>query len=151
VGDEYFALLFRKFIQGLIELFEQHTARVGSLRSSFPRREQVFPCQLLSVLSDYQWVVGQRHRLFFAETIRDPIPSHLEQPGANLFDRFQQPVRLHELIEDVLENVLSVSFVGHPFPDEVPQPNLLQLDYFRDTLVLLSDHWLYARPLHLIL
>jgi hypothetical protein len=53
-----------------------------------------------------------------------------------MLDRHQQTVRFHQRVKDILKNVLSVAGVRHTLTNEVAQPGLLPLDYFRDTPVL---------------
>jgi len=55
-----------------------------------------------------------------------------------VLNRHQQPIRFHQLVEDVLENVLSVAWVGHPSANEVAQPRLIAGNRFRDALILLA-------------
>jgi hypothetical protein len=71
-----------------------------------------------------------------------------------VLDRHRQSIRFHQLVENVLQNVLSVARVGHAPANEVAQPGLLPLDHFGDPMVLFEYHLLgypnYARRvLHL--
>ena len=90
--------------------------------------------------------------LLLAEEIDDAIARHAKQPAADVLDRHQQAIRFHELVEDVLQNVLSVAQVGDAPANEVAQPGPLSLDHFGDPLVLFECHPLQARDdLHLLL
>ena len=79
-----------------------------------------------------------------AEQVRDPIARHAKQPRADVLNRLHQPVRLDELVEDILQDVFRVVDVGHPSADEVPQPRLLPPDCFGDPLILFGSHPVYA-------
>ena len=65
----------------------------------------------------------------------------------DLLDRFHEPVRLDELEEDVLQDVLGVPAVGHAAPDELPQPAALALDRLGDPPVLLGHRLLEDQDL----
>ena len=60
----------------------------------------------------------------------------MKQPAGDLIDRHQQAVRFHQLVEDVLQNVLSILAVGHAPANEVAQTRLFALEHFGDALVL---------------
>src|SRR5262249_49531018 len=62
-----------------------------------------------------------------------------------MLDRHQQAVRLHQLEEDVLEDVLGVARVSHAPADEAAQPGALPLDDVGDPPVLFACHPLQAR------
>jgi hypothetical protein len=62
-----------------------------------------------------------------------------------MFDRHQQPIRLHQLVEDVLQNVLSVKRIGDAPPNEVAQPGLFPLDHIGDPVVVFECHPREAR------
>src|SRR5580700_4960435 len=62
-----------------------------------------------------------------------------------MLDRHQQAIRFHQLVEHVLENVLSVARIGHAPSNEVAQPGLLPLNHFGDPLVLFDFHQLQTR------
>jgi hypothetical protein len=64
-----------------------------------------------------------------------------------LFHRLHHPVRLHQFVEDFLQDVFCVAAVGHPSTDEVSQPRFFALDRFRDLLVLLHHHPLFSQRL----
>src|SRR6266481_6275569 len=74
-----------------------------------------------------------------AETIDDAIPRHTVKPGANLLDRLHQPIRFYQLVEDILQDVFSVSLVVHALPNEIEQTPTLPLNHFRNTPILLSS------------
>src|SRR4029077_4891573 len=107
----------------------------------------------LTILIDCDRVIPCRLAPSLAKKVCDPIPCHTEQPGTDLFHRLHQTVRFHELVEDLLQNVLCIARVCHPFPDEVPQPWLFSLNRFGEPSVSLRGHSarpLYAQqPLHL--
>jgi hypothetical protein len=52
-----------------------------------------------------------------------------------VLDRLHQPCRLDELVENILQNVVRVVDVDHPFPDEVPQPMLFSRERVGDSPV----------------
>ncbi len=56
------------------------------------------------------------------------------------FDRHQQAVCFDELVEDVLQNVLDITRIGHAASNEIAQPGLLPLNHFRDALILFEHH-----------
>ena len=78
--------------------------------------------------------------LFLAEEVRDAISRHPKQPGPDVLDRFHQPVRLHQFVEDLLQNVLDVALVSHPLANEVAQTTLLTPDRCGNSLLLLGRH-----------
>src|SRR4029079_3982388 len=80
--------------------------------------------------------IAEALRPRFTEQVDDAIARDAEQPSRDMFDRHQQTVRVHQRVEDILQNVLSVARVRHTPANEVAQPGRLPLDYFRDTLVL---------------
>ena len=49
-----------------------------------------------------------------AEEIGDAIARHAKRPARDVLGRHQQAVRFHQLVADVLQNVLGVAGVGRP-------------------------------------
>jgi len=68
--------------------------------------------------------------------ISDSVAGDPEQPGGDLFDWFHHPVRFHEFLEDVLEDVFGIAGTGHAPPNETPEPRPLSRNRFGDLLVL---------------
>src|SRR5262249_27084774 len=79
-------------------------------------------------------------RLLFSEAISNAIPSHAKQPRSHLLNRLHCPVRFHQFVKDILQNVFCVTGIGHTSADEVPEPSLLLADGFGDALILLVCH-----------
>jgi hypothetical protein len=67
-----------------------------------------------------------------------------------VFDGHQQPIRFHQFVEDILQNVFGVARIGHTPTNEVKQAGLLPHDHFGDSVVLFECHPFQAsRTLHL--
>ena len=54
--------------------------------------------------------------------------------------RVQNAISLHELVENILQNVFCVLAVSHSSADEVAKPSLVTIDSFGNTLILLRHH-----------
>jgi hypothetical protein len=84
--------------------------------------------------------------------LRDAIARHAKQPAGDVLDRHQQTVRFHERVEDILQNVLSVTRVGHAPANEVAQPGLFPPEHFGEPTIPIDCHLLpalqavHARP-----
>ena len=127
-------------------------AKIGmkSLRRGIGRRQQVLPRDDFVALVRAGGV-AEALRLLLAEEICDPIARHAIEPARDVLDRHQQAIRLHQLAEDVLQDVVGVPRVGHAPANETAQPGLLPLDHFGNPLVLFEGHPLQARRfLHLL-
>ena len=74
------------------------------------------------------------------EAIERAIARDAEQPARDMVNRHQQTVCFHELVEDILQDVLGVSRIRHAASDEAPQPGLLARDDLGDPLVLFECH-----------
>ncbi|HTM26665.1 MAG TPA: hypothetical protein VL225_15820 [Vicinamibacterales bacterium] len=64
-----------------------------------------------------------------------------------MFDRHQQTVGFHQLVEDVLQDVFGVARIGHTPANEVKQPGPFPCDHVGDSLVLFACHPLEVRRL----
>ena len=82
-------------------------------------------------------------------SVRDLIARHLEQPRGHTFDRFQSPIRVDQLPKDVLQNVLGVVVVAHPFPDEVEESAAFLPDCPFNLGILLFGHRVTDYRVHL--
>lgn len=149
VSNKHGALFFRQFVDRQFELIEKQVAGVQRLRSGIVRGQQIFEHQAVAVL-----ICGSRiaevFRFLLAEEIGDSIARHAKQPTGNVVNRHQQPVRFHQFVEDVLQNVLSVTRVGYAPANEVAQPGLLPLDHFGDPFVPFLGHSLQVHRVHLL-
>jgi hypothetical protein len=117
------------------------TGQLVDRRLERVERQQVFQLQPFTAIVRGRDLV-EALRLLLAEEIGDAIARHAKQPAGDVRDRHQPAVRFHQLVEDVLENVLRVARVGHAPADEPAQPGLLPLDHVGDPLVVFEGHHL---------
>jgi hypothetical protein len=61
-----------------------------------------------------------------------------------MFDRHQQAVRLNQPVEDVLQHIFGVAWVGHTPANKVEQAGALALDDLGNALILFDCHPLQA-------
>src|SRR5262249_23056691 len=76
--------------------------------------------------------------------VDDAVLRHAEEPARHLVERHHGAVRLDQLVEDFLQDVLRVARIRHARADEVAQPAALPRDSLRDPLVLLAQNGLHA-------
>src|SRR5487761_2557810 len=119
VSRERFPLLIGKLVERVFQLFPHQRAKEGSLRPAVGRRKQFLNLQAVRILVEL-------FRAFLPEEIDDTVASHPVQPCAHLFDGLHQPVRLHQLGEDILQNILRVALIEDAVADELAQTPLLE-------------------------
>src|SRR5205807_972632 len=112
VRNKHLALLLWQFVDRQLEFVEKQVADINQLRSGIGRRQQVFQGQQLIVLVP-DGGIAEALRPLFAEEIENAIARYAKQPAGDVRDRHQQAIRFHQLVEDVLQNVLSVTRIGN--------------------------------------
>ncbi len=80
--------------------------------------------------------VARGLRLLLAEQVGDAIAGDAKQPGAYLLNGLDQARRLHQFVENFLEDVVGVARVGHPLANEATQAGALFLERRGDRTVL---------------
>src|SRR5215831_10271170 len=145
VRDEHLALFWWEFFERRLELLQQYTARVSGFWAGLRRREQIFQQDRVFIADASHRPVLERLGLFLTEEIDDPVPRYPVQPSANVFHRREQPVGRYEFVEDLLEDVLDLPFVGEALPDEGAETALLLLHDVGNALVLLDGPSLNAQ------
>ena len=128
---EHLALIGGQLVERDLERLEQRRPCIDRVGSRIRRGQQILERQAVAVFISRRGIAERLLRLL-AEEIRDPIARHAEQPGRDVIDRHQQPVRLDEPVEDVLENVLGIARVRHAPANEAAQAGLLPFDRFGD-------------------
>ena len=73
-----------------------------------------------------------------SQEIGDAVARDTKEPAGDVFDRHQQAVGFHQLVEDLLQDVLRVGGVGHAPADEVAQAGSFFRDDLGDSTVLLG-------------
>ena len=132
---EYRTLLCRKLRDRVSQLFQQHALQILLFRPTLARRQQFLYRQALAV---FVHLFGKRLRPALAKQVGDPVPRHAIQPPGHVINRHQQPVRFHQPVENVLENVFGLFAVRHLPANEVAQPRPLLGKDLRDVPVLLA-------------
>src|SRR5215471_8972912 len=117
MGHKDLTLLAWKLVQSRIEFFDQKLVSVSRLRTRVRRGQQVLPAHIF--VPRRGPFNPKRLPGSLPEEVRNPVPSHAKEPGANLAHGPPQAIRLHEFKEDILENILDVVFVRHPPADEI--------------------------------
>ncbi len=99
--------------------------------------------ELTSVIFDGDF--AEILRLLLAKKVGDAVSRHTKQPSRYVLDGHEETIGFHQSVENILKNVLSVTWIGNPPPDEAPQTGLFPLHNLRDTLVLFEHHPFQAR------
>jgi hypothetical protein len=71
-----------------------------------------------------------------------------KEPAGQVLDRHQQAIGLHQLVEDLLHDVLRVGGIGHAAADEVAQPGTLSREGLGESTVLLAHRHGARRLVH---
>src|SRR5258707_2567423 len=141
VSNEYFTLahrlIIRQFFESKFQLIEQYSADIERFWSGIRRWQKIFEPKQFALFVLYARV-AEALCLLLTEKVRDAIARHAKQPAGHVVDRHQQAVRFHQLVEDVLQNVLSVARIGHAPADKIAQPGSFCRDDFRDLPILVE-------------
>ena len=147
MSDKNFALLGRQFGKRGFQLIQEHVAQAERFRSGIRRGQQVFDLEQCPLFV-LERGVGKTYRLLLAEEVRDAIARDAKKPAGHVVDRHQQAIGFHQFVEDLLQKIFDVGFVGHPLADEIAQPGAFFRDDFGDVQVLLDHRGDSQRPIH---
>lgn len=119
VRDEYVALLFWKGPPTRASSSSRSTLRayVRRLRAGIGDGSRSSSRRAPSSLAPRRNLAERLPRPCLAEAIDDAVPRHAIQPGADLLDRFHQPVRFCQLVEGILQDVFGIPLVIYTFSE----------------------------------